>query len=193
MRNIFSIIVIIAAIASFVLIVQPQYKEIQVLQQKNSELEEVLSNSRQLQSVRDELLESRNALSEADLARLEKMVPESVDNVKLILELQNIANQYNLQIETASTDKEGEEGAEGEEGTETSQDTSLVDVESRDYGIITLNFALTGNYHDFLDFLVDLQTNLRIIDVRSIQFSGDDSSSYSFKLTLQTYWLKDNI
>ena len=100
MKNIISIIIAIAAIASFVLVVQPQYKEIQELQKKSGELEQVLANARKLQSLRDDLLEKRNSLNQSDLVRLEKMIPDNVDNVKLIVELQNVANQYNLQIET---------------------------------------------------------------------------------------------
>lgn len=191
MRNIFSIIIIVASIASFVMIVQPQYKEIQELQAKSSELEEVLSNARRLQSLRDGLLEKRNELSDADMARLAKMVPENVDNVKLILELQSIANQYNLEIEAASANKEGE--GEGTEGESTDAEASFVDVDSRDYGIIALDFDISGDYFDFLAFLRDLEQNLRITDVRSLGFSGGDDGEYSFQLTLETYWLKDNI
>lgn len=190
MRNIFSIIIIVASIASFVLIVQPQYKEIQELQAKSSELEEVLSNARRLQSLRDGLLERRNQLSDADMARLEKMVPENVDNVKLILELQSIANQYDLEIETANANKEGDESEEGES---TGSEASFVDVDSRDYGIIALDFDISGDYFDFLAFLRDLEQNLRITDVRSLGFSGGDDGMYSFQITLETYWLKDNI
>jgi Tfp pilus assembly protein PilO len=187
MRNLFSIIVIVAAIASFVLVVQPQYQEIQDLQRKSDDLEQVLANARRLQSIRDDLLDKRNNMSNSDLARLEKMVPENVDNVKLILELQNIANQYNLEIQTARTDREGED----EEG-QNAQPT-FVDVDSRDYGIIALDFNITGTYFDFLAFLRDIERNLRITDVRSLSFAGGETGTYSFQLTLETYWLKDNI
>ena len=186
MKNIFSIIVIVAALASFVLVVQPQYKEIQDLQRKSEDLEQVLANARRLQSLRDDLLDKRNQLSNSDLALLEKMVPESVDNVKLILELQNIANQYNLEIQTASTDKE--EDGEGENAQPT-----FVDIDSRDYGIIALDFNITGTYFDFLAFLRDIERNLRITDVRSLAFAASEDGAYSFQLTLETYWLKDNI
>ncbi len=188
MKNIFSIIFIAAAIASFVMIVQPRYKEIQELQKKSGELEQVLANARKLQSLRDELLEKRNSLNQTDLTRLEKMVPDSVDNVKLILELQNIANQYSLQIEAANTNKE-----ETTEGEEPKKEASLVDVESRDYGIITLNFNITGSYQNFLSFLRDIERNLRVTDIRNVAFSSDGTGTYSFQLSLDTYWLKDNI
>ncbi len=195
MRNILSIIIILGSIAAFVLVVQPQYKEIKNLQAKAVELEGVLVNARKLQSIRDELLDKRDSLVKSDLARLEKMVPESVDNVKLILELQGIADQYNLEIQTASADKEGQEGADGttSEGGEASEAGSFVDVDSRDYGIISLNFNLTGGYNDFFAFLRDLERNLRITDIKSVGFSSSDNGEYSFDLSLDTYWLKDNI
>jgi len=198
MKNIFSIIFIAGAIASFVMIVQPRYKEIQELQKKSGELEQVLANARRLQSLRDELLEKKNSLNQTDLTRLEKMVPNSVDNVKLILELQNIANQYSLQIEAANTSKEeGEENSKegSKEGSKDKdkKEASLVDVESRDYGIITLNFNITGNYQNFLSFLRDIERNLRVTDIRNVAFSSDGTGTYSFQLSLDTYWLKDNI
>lgn len=191
MRNFLSIIIIIGSIAAIILVVQPQYKEIQALQDKTVELEEVLVNARRLQSIRDELLDKRDSFIASDLARLEKMVPESVDNVKLILELQGIADQYNLEIQTASTNREG--GGEGGEESESSETGSFVDVDSRDYGIISLNFNLTGGYNDFFDFLRDLERNLRITDIRTVGFSSSDNGEYSFELSLDTYWLKDNI
>lgn len=196
MRNILSIIIILGSIAAFVLVVQPQYKEIKNLQSKTVELEGVLVNARKLQSIRDDLLDKRDSLVKSDLARLEKMVPESVDNVKLILELQGIADQYNLEIQTASADKEGQgDNAEGgaQAATEESTTGSFVDVDSRDYGIISLNFNLTGGYNDFFAFLRDLERNLRITDIKSVSFSSSDNGEYSFDLSLDTYWLKDNI
>jgi Tfp pilus assembly protein PilO len=186
MRNILSIIIIIGSLASFALIVQPQYQQIQELQGKGEELEQVLVNARRLQSIRDDLLSKRSQISDSDLARLEKMVPENVDNVKLILELQGIADQYNLEIQTANANRE-----EGE--SDDDNNANFVDVNSRDYGIISLDFNLTGNYFDFMDFLADLERNLRITDIRSVSFSGSDSSEYSFQLRIDTYWLKDNI
>lgn len=195
MRNILSIIIILGSIAAFVLVVQPQYKEIKVLQEKTLELEEVLVNARRLQSIRDELLDKRDSLVRSDLARLEKMVPESVDNVKLILELQGIADQYNLEIQTASADRENQDGGDGDgnSGGGESDTGSFVDVDSRDYGIISLNFNLTGGYNDFFAFLRDLERNLRITDIRNVGFSSSDNGEYSFDLSLDTYWLKDNI
>lgn len=57
MKNIIPIIVTIISIATFVLIVQPQYNEIKEMQVQETELQDVLDNARKLQSLRDSLLE----------------------------------------------------------------------------------------------------------------------------------------
>lgn len=186
MKNIFSIVVIIVSIATFVLIVQPQYNEIQEMQKKETELEDVLDNARKLQGLRDSLLEKRKGISNTDLRRLEKLIPESADNVKLILEFEQIADRNNLEIEAASTVKDEEDSGE---------QTQSFDIESNDYGTITLDFTINGDYGNFVSFLKDIEKNLRITDIRSLTITppSEGVGSYTFDISIDTYWLKDNI
>ncbi len=183
MKNIISIIVIIISLAAFVLVVKPQYTEIKDIEKKGQELEQVLVNAKKLQSLRDNLLAKRKELSKSDVARLEKLIPESADNVQLIIEFQNIANKYDLILETASAQRD-------EEGEATNQN---FDIETRDYGVITLDFSISGGYDEFISFLADVEDNLRITDLRSLSISGGEGGQYSFAIAIETYWLKDNI
>lgn len=185
MKNIISIIVTIISIATFVLVVQPQYNEIKSMQIQETELEDVLDNARRLQSLRDDLLEKRKEIPNSDIRRLEKLIPESADNVKLILEFQQIAERYNLEIKAASATKEDEDG--------NTQQT--FDIETQDYGIITLDFSLSGGYTEGIAFLKDIEKNLRITDIRAFTINppGGTDTSYGYELSIDTYWLKDNI
>lgn len=188
MKNIISIIVSLVAIGVFVLVVQPQYAEIQRMQAQESELENVLANARRLQALRDSLLEKRNQISNADIARLEKLIPESADNVKLILEFEQIAERYGLKIQAASAVKE-------EETTSATAGRQNFDVDSKDYGIISLDFSINGGYDNFLLFLGDVERNLRITDIRTLAIAppqGTDTD-FGFQISIETYWLKDNI
>lgn len=182
MKNIFSIIVIIISLGVFVVVVKPEYTKIQEIEAKSNKLEEVLVNARKLQSLRDGLLEKQSKLSGADLKRLEKLIPESADNVKLIIEFQNIADSYGLKIETASSQKDEEENSK-----------QSFDIESRDYGIISIDFSIIGSYNNFVSFLSDIEDSLRITDIRSLSIAGSDIGEYQFTMTVETYWLKDNI
>lgn len=185
MKNIISIIVIVISLAAFVLVVKPEYAKNKELVVKGEELNQVLKNARKLQLIRDTLLSKQKDLSKSDLARLEKLIPESVDNVKLIIEFQKIAERYGLKITTATAAKD--------EGGEDQGLNQSFDISTRDYGTVTLNFNVTGRYEEFLSFLTDIEDNLRITDLRTLSISGGDSGFYEFSLSIETYWLKDNI
>lgn len=186
MKNIISIIVSIISIGIFVLIVQPEYSEIKTMQAQDNELENVLTNARRLQSLRDSLLDRRNRISNADVARLEKLIPESADNVKLILEFEQIAERYGLRIQSASATRESEDGT---------GNTQNFDIETKDYGIISLDFTINGGYPEFISFLEDIERNLRITDIRSLTIIPPQGveNNFGFQISIDTYWLKDNI
>lgn len=187
MKNIFSLILIAASVIVVLTVTKPQYDDILAMQEQETELGEVLDNARTLQQLRDGLLEKRKSFRSADLERLEQLIPENSDNVKLILELQKIAHQYNLELQTASSEKD-------EEGDDKPQ--SNFDVQTKDYGIITLEFGVSGAYSDFISFLASLEKNIRLTDVRSISIAtnvSDDNQSYDYDMSVETYWLKDNI
>lgn len=187
MKNIFSIIVIIISLATFVLFVRPQYSDIKEMEQQSSELDGVLDNARKLQRLRDDLLQKQQEITSSDISRLGKLIPENSDNVKLILEFQKIAEQYGLQIETASSTKDDEEGVGGGQN---------IDIDTKDYGIITIDFTLSGGYSEFISFLGSIEENLRLADVRNMSLSSSSGAgvgTYSYSLTIDTYWLKDNI
>ena len=185
-KNSITILFIVASVLLFVFYVSPTYGSIQVLLESRGEYEIALQNARKLQSIRESLISKRNSFSQLDINRLEKLLPDNVDNVKLILELQTIAQEHNLRLQTASAQEEEEE-QNGNKG---------IDVETKDYGIITLAFELTGLYPDFVDFLEEVSSSLRIIDISAMNFTRSTvsgNSNYQFSMELKTYWLKDNI
>lgn len=188
MKNIFSIIVILISLSSFIFIVKPQYEQIKKMEKQDTELEQVLVNARKLQSLRDSLLKKRKELSARDIRRLEKLIPESADNVKLIIEFENIAAKYGLEIQTASAQKD-EKG----KGAANKSSGQNFDIESRDYGVIALDFSITGGYSEFISFLTDVEDNIRISDIRNLSISASETGEYEFAISVETYWLKDNI
>lgn len=180
-RSVFAILLIIASILGFVLFVSPQYQDITKLRTEEAQLKNVLANSRTLQEKRDQLLNRYNGFSAQEVARLEKMVPNNADNVKLILELQTLASRYGLELQTAALSDEEEQNQR-----------SQVQVVNRDYGTIGLDLVIRGSYEGFVSFLEDIEKSLRIIDVHSLSFRPDTNTPtiYQFNVGLRTYWLK---
>jgi|AntAceMinimDraft_6_1070360.scaffolds.fasta_scaffold08198_2 Tfp pilus assembly protein PilO len=192
MKNILSIIIIIISIAVFVLVVRPQYDIIKSMQTENSELGGVLVNARTLQSSRDNLLDKRSKFKAEDLLKLKKLIPESADNVKLILEFEEMADRYDLEIQAASTVKDESKNING---SSDQGNTQAFDVETKDYGIVTLDLTLVGGYSEFIDFLVELERNIRITDLRTLNIAPPTGGEgqYQYQISVETYWLKDNI
>ena len=81
---------------------------------------------------------------------------------------------------------------------------------AQDFGTWNLEFSTQGSYSNFLNFIKDLENNLRIVDISSIQFSSDTaltpaaasssssssslsspSDSYKYGFKIKTYWLKN--
>ncbi len=181
-RTIFALILIIASVLGFVLFVSPQYQDIMTLRTEEAQLRDVLANSRTLQEKRDQLLKQYNNFSRDEIDRLEKMVPNNADNVKLILELQTLASRYGLELQTAAL-------AESEEETRGQRQVQVV---NRDYGTIGLDLVIRGPYEGFVSFLEDVEKSLRIIDVDALSFrpEGTSTTVFQFNVSLKTYWLK---
>lgn len=185
MKSLFSIILIFVSITIFVFFVIPKYESIQTLSAESETYSQALDNARELEILRDSLLSKFNALSPRDLGRLSMMIPDSANNVKLILDLQQLAQQHSLSLQTASAEQDGDD-----------QDVASgrIDVESKAYGIVRVSFVIEGTYQDFIAFMKKVEKNLRIVDVEELHFqrvSNNSGNKLQFSLQLRSYWLKD--
>lgn len=178
MRYLLPTILIATAIGMFFLLIDPLYKEIGALQQQAASFDAALAKSKELQTVRDDLLSKYNAFSTTDLDRLSRMLPDNVDNVRLIMDINNIAARYNMSLKNTKINiiDEAKNGALG--------------PNRKKYGTVQLEFSVAGPYSVFLAFLEDLEKSLRIVDVAGLTFSSASKDFYDYNVALQTYWLK---
>jgi len=180
-RFIFSLITILISVAVFVVIVIPRFNGIKELRNEQAELVSAVSSGADLRVRRDELTRQYNAVSQNSLAKLKSLLPDSIDNVKLILELDALARTYGLPIQNVRV-------REVEDTTVTQQSTVVTD--SR-YGTTRLELTLEGRYDRFRSFLEDMEKSLRLIDVESVTFTApEDETVYTYIITLRTYWLR---
>lgn len=159
--------------------IDPTYARIQDLREEESSYSQALTRSRELLNVRDQLISRFNAFPQASLGRLEKLVPDHVDNVRLILDLDAIALQYGIRVRNvsiASDTSRIERGALG--GSDTP------------YESVVLSFTVSGTYDTFRQFLSDLERSLRLVDVVGLSFTTNEAGIYNYTVSIKTYWLK---
>jgi Tfp pilus assembly protein PilO len=191
MNFILPIILIASSFAVFFGYVDPNYKngvdtntsdyskaDVIFLQNELAKYEDILNSSTKIVASRDILVAKKNTISETDTSRLERLLPSNIDNIRLIIEISKIAEGRNLVAKNISVG----------DMTKTSSDT--IGQDNSPYGTLSLKFTVNSSYNNFLNFLQDLENNLRLLDITNISFNATESGFYDFSVSLNTYWLK---
>ncbi len=177
MSNIVSIILVLASFGLFFGYVDPTYVSIQSLRVDKADYDKALSNSKELQTQRDALLSKYNQMSKSDVDKLSKLLPDNIDNIRLIIDVDDMARTYGMRIRNFKTDA--------------SSKSDTIGADNTPYGTLTLTFTTTAPYNTFIAFMHDLERSLRVLDVTSVTFSSSDVSQlYDYNVTVKTYWLK---
>lgn len=181
MRLLLPVILVIAAIGLFVVFTNPTYQGLKGIQSRVEAYDDALDKSKELKALRDKLQSARNAFSPQDEQKLIRLLPDQVDNIRLIIDINNIAARRGLVLSDVAL---------GEVSQSSAAATSLAVGPSSDpIGSVSLGFSVTASYEDFLAFLQDLEHSLRILDVEKLAFTGTESGKYSFEFAIRTYWL----
>ena len=178
MKTLLPILFVVIAGGIFFGFIDPTYNRVRELRAEEFEFDQALNRSKELQQVRDELLSRYNTFAQDDLDRLEKLLPDNVDNVRLILDFDALASQYGMRLRNVSIESNEERAERGQPANGTQEFNSLL-----------LSFSVTGDYDTFRAFLADLENSLRLVDVRNLSFSATDTGVYDFSVSLETYWL----
>lgn len=178
MRIVIPVLLFAVAAGVFIWFIDPTYERVKTLRADAAEYDEALNNASELQAVRDDLLKTRNLFSELDKRKLEKLLPDSIDNVRLILDIDNVASRYRLRITNTNV-------------TQTSsRREGAVGADDSPVGSAVISFSTTARYEDFVRFIKDLEASLRIIDITGINFSTREGDLLEFALSVKTYWLR---
>lgn len=180
-RIIVPTILVIAGIGLFVAFTNPTYQRTKALEGQNAAYDDALTKSKELREQRDRLLSKRNTFPSDGVQKLERMVPDNVDNIRLIIDINNIAARHGLSLKNVAL---------GTVSDSSAPRSALAAGASGDaLGSVDLGFGLSATYEDFLAFLLDLEHSLRIVDVERISFRNGASSVYDFTVSIRTYWL----
>ena len=180
MRLFIPFILVAVAIGLFMLYTNPTYQTIKELQVQNNSYDAALTKAQELHTVRDQLLSKRNSFSTGDIDKLKHILPDNVDNIRLIIDINNIASRHNLALTNVDL------------GDMSKQRTVQAGTEgaANPVGSVVIGFAVsTGNYDDFLAFLQDLEHSLRLVDVNKIGFTTGSTGITTYTMSVRTYWL----
>src|SRR4051812_6883066 len=103
--NVTPFLLILLSAGLFYVYINPQYAEINQLNAKEAEYVSALDKVQQIQQIRTDLLTKYNNFSPDNLHKLETLLPDNVDSVRLALDLSTAAKKYNISIKNIRVDK----------------------------------------------------------------------------------------
>lgn len=180
-RLAFPLLLIATAIALFVLYTNPTYQEVKTLRAQADLYATALNKSEELRAIRDQLLSRRKTFSTEDLAKLSHTLPDNVDNIRLIIEINNVAARHGLSLSNVSLGEISDSAAR--------RNALAVGASGSAVGSVEIGFSVVSTYDNFVSFLQDLEHSQRLIDVEKISFAAGGKDADSYAVTIRTYWL----
>jgi hypothetical protein len=146
-----------------------------------------LAAAKQFQQKKAELTTARAALPPDGIKRLEGFLPDGVDNVQLIFDMDALASKTGITLSDFNT-SESTKTATGFAVAPTA-DSNVYETRSP-YDSLDLSMTATGSYTALRAFLNGVETSLRPLDL--VEFSLVDSPTgvYTYKMTFRLYWLR---
>lgn len=196
-RLIVSIILIGVAITGFFIFTNPLFDNISTLKLQVASYNNALNNSKTLENERDLLTKKYNSFDPQNIEKITKLLPDNVDNIRLILEIEKIATPYGMVLKDIKYEVENIDSTAGR--TAGGVVSGGIPTSRKNYGTLNFSFSTQGTYGNFISFVRDLEKNLRIMDIASIDFSSNAgvgaspslSQIYKYNFNVKTYWLKN--
>lgn len=180
---------LVLAVALFVAVTYPAYTDgsagVKALQAKKAENDQTLDLAVELAEKREDLRKRYSKIKDEERALLAKLLPSTVDNVRLVNEIYAMAKIHHVTIGNVSVGEEASGEAKGGRAA-----AANVESRGRSYGVLPVSFGAKASYGDFESFLRDLELSLRLVDVRSLALKSGSTGEYDWTVKLDTYWLR---
>lgn len=181
-KNLLTLLLIMSTFAIYYLVINPLYKgvggvwqpaeSIQKLKTLNAQYDETLAQADDLYAQAETLRSQYTRISNDQKEKMSVMVPDSIDKVRLLSEVQNIINQSNLRADELAY-SEGSSATPGR-------------------GVAGISFSVKTTYPRFKELMDNFEKSMRLFSIQSVNFSAADRETdpITFQVKLETYFLK---
>lgn len=209
MKNVLALLGFILAGVIYFGYTQPAYSTVKVLKAEIGEYNQALQKAAELKKLKEALLSRYNAFDPLEKDRIQKMLPDHVDNVRLILDMDSLAAKFNMTIQNVAIQTDNSDEKSGSQSSAKSPASgmgalasapsnktavSTISASKQKYESLSLSFSTRTTYDTFIAFIEALQSSLRMVDIVSLSVSPQGSSKgerlYNYDVAIKTYWLR---
>ena len=186
------VLLLIAAGIGFAYIYPTFNGSIATEQQQITNYDGALKAAGDFQKKENDLITERNAIPPASLARLQEYLPDGVNNIQLILDMNALATRYGVALSGFSIQDNGAPASPGSpDATSTSDGGGSPSIQTT--GVtdsLDLSVQATATYPAFQAFLTAAELSLRPLDITQISLTSTPTGVYTYAMTFRIYWLQ---
>lgn len=182
MGRILPVLILLAAIFLFFGYVQPEYTGPNAaLRAKITGYDKALAAAEKYRETQEELQKAQSEIPADDRDRIQAFLPDGVDNVQLIVDLNALASRSGMRLSDFNVEEMKDETLDPGRFAVAGQ--GLTD---------SLNITLRGigTYASFRNFLDGVEHSLRILDLVDLKITDSETGVYSYDMTFRIYWLR---
>ncbi len=193
-RNITATILIVLAIGIYFTVTQNILNTAKTVKTVNDKYLSAINSATELLKSLSKVQQDYNNISARDREGLVKMIPNTVDNIRLIIDTNSIAVAHGLTLSgiTASADSKSSGPASPRSDNAALPPGTILPTtgSAPTLDTVSVSFSVTCLYQQCLSFLQDIESNLRLMDITHITFGPGEKSTYNMMVQLKTYWLR---
>ncbi len=188
MSRVLPIVLVLVAIGIFFGYVHPTVTgQIATTQKEIDEYDKALDAAKRFDDKQTQLASALKALPPDGITRLEQFLPNNVNNVQLILDLDALASKSGLKVTTFSDAESVTKNSNSSTDTTAASDVS---DENQPYESLDLTISATGTYAQLRIFLDGIEASLQPLDLVELTISDSPTGVYTFGMTFRLYWLR---
>lgn len=172
---------ILIAISLFFGYINPTYTgPVAALREDIQSYDSALEAAKDFKEKEQELIARRSQILPEDTARVEAFLPDSVDNVQLILDLNALAQRSGITLSNFDVST----------GREEQQNDQIMLESENAVSELSLSLSAAGSYSAFKSFLLGTELSLRPLDLVELNISDSPTGIYTYEMTYRIYWLR---
>jgi len=188
MKKSIIIIILIAIFVGIILLLDwPGVKDILSIQEEINHYSNLIEEKRELVSKTEQLKQAYDSKQE-DIKKVYYVLPKEKQIPELIVQFEALASGNGLILEDLSIQKKKRAQETKKEEEQKTREAVLQEVET-----LKISLKVTGTYLSFESFLKTLESNVRIMDIQSIDFTSKESKEeeslfLNFDVELEAYY-----
>ena len=187
-----SILLIIISVGIFFTYIDGEYQEILEKKKiKQGYVDQEFKTNQIIKERRELITQYEKIDPEVITKGLNKLLPDYVDNVELVVDIERIIKGEGIPIRIDDISLTTVDNTNNKD-----QEGKIEFEENKNYNNIIVGFSFVTKYEIFKRFMVTIKESLRVFDVVSVNFSpqsdsaGKAGDNFKFDIQLRTYWLK---